>query len=155
MPKFFWLSDVCALDHRPRSALLFHFEPDQGPLTLGALHEARAQVALRSGQQDRAKQHFEQMERWYRSTDCSSLIQHCNQIARRWTNRRGGAVEGTDVPGISFLVQYSSRLTSVHEAPDEMRSHVVRGAMAKEGALLHDARRSALHAQVAQRRASA
>jgi hypothetical protein len=118
-------------------AMIAHFLPQEGPLTLGGLHDARAQVARRAQDETTAALHLEQMERWYRSTDCSSLIQYCDQVARRWSTRRAANDPGAAVPGVSFLAQVSARLTSAHDAPEEMLAQVVRGAMAQEGAMIY------------------
>jgi hypothetical protein len=118
-------------------AMIARFLPEEGPLTLGALHDARAQVARRAEDETTAAHHLEQMERWYRKTECSSLIQYCDQVARRWSKRRAANDPGTAVPGVTFLAQVSARLTSTHDAPEEVLAQVVRGAMAEEGALMY------------------
>jgi hypothetical protein len=69
-------------------ALLEQHQPNQGPLTLGALHEARARVAELSGDGQAASQHWAEMERWYRSTSARSLAHYCDVL--RAERRRSG-----------------------------------------------------------------
>jgi hypothetical protein len=52
----------------------------QGPLTLGALHEARARVAELAHEFEAARQHWADMERWYRSSGARSLAQYCDVL---------------------------------------------------------------------------
>ena len=64
-------------------AMIARHAPEEGPLTLGALYDARAKVA-RCAQDEAAEQAcLALMERWYRSTDCPSLLQYCDRLARR------------------------------------------------------------------------
>jgi hypothetical protein len=110
--------------------------PAEGPLTLGALHDARASVALRAHQETVARQHIEAMERWYRSTDCPTLIQHCDRIAKRGAKARARAAAAF-LPGVSFLASISTRLTSalIQDTPEELLTQLVRGTVAAEGVL--------------------
>jgi tetratricopeptide (TPR) repeat protein len=122
---------------RKLDALIERHGPQEGPLTLGALHEARTSVALRAKQEEVARHHFEIMERWYRGTDCPSLIQHCDRIAKRWRKSRpskGAAF----IPSMSFLANVGSRLTSsvIVEAPAEILAQLIQGAVAAEGVLM-------------------
>jgi hypothetical protein len=117
-------------------ALIARHTPNEGPLTLGALHDARASVALRAQQEAVARQHVEMMERWYRTTDCPALIQHCDRIVKRWSKgRRSGEVPY--VPSMTFLANIGSRLTSasIQDSPEQLLGQLVRGALAHEGAL--------------------
>jgi hypothetical protein len=118
-------------------ALIAQHTPFEGPLTLGALHDARASVALRARQETVAQHHVEQMERWYRSTDSPPLIQHCDRVARRWAKTRARLEASPFMPSMSFLANVGSRLTSasLHETPEELLGQLVQGAMAAEGAL--------------------
>jgi hypothetical protein len=118
-------------------ALLGLHTPNEGPLTLGALHEARTSVALRAQQEEVARHHLEAMERWYRGTDCPSLIQHCDRIAKRWRKTRS-AKEAPFLPSMSFLANIGSKLTStvINESPQDLLGQLVRGAVAAEGVLL-------------------
>jgi tRNA A-37 threonylcarbamoyl transferase component Bud32 len=116
---------------------------NEGPLTLGALHEARTSVALRAQQEEVARHHLELMERWYRGTDCPSLIQHCDRIGKRWQKTRRVAA-APFLPSMSFLANIGSKLTStvIHDSPAELLGQLVRGAMAAEGVLMFTARDS-------------
>jgi hypothetical protein len=121
-------------------ALILRHSPNEGPLTLGALHEARTSVALRAQQEEIARHHLELMERWYRGTDCPTLIQHCDRIAKRWQKTRG-AKDAPFLPSMSFLANIGSRLTSsvIQDTPGEILAQLVRGARASEGVLLFSA----------------
>jgi tetratricopeptide (TPR) repeat protein len=128
---------------RKLDALIERHSPNEGPLTLGALHDARTNVALRARQEELARQHFEAMERWYRATDCPSLIQHCDRIAKRWRKTRV-AKEAAFIPSMSFLANVGSKLTSseIQETPAEILAQLIKGAVAAEGVLVfseHDA----------------
>jgi tetratricopeptide (TPR) repeat protein len=54
-------------------ALLAKHLPLEGPLTLGALYEARAAVALLREQRDDARRYLVEMSRWYEKTGLASL----------------------------------------------------------------------------------
>jgi tetratricopeptide (TPR) repeat protein/tRNA A-37 threonylcarbamoyl transferase component Bud32 len=118
-------------------ALLAQHTPNEGPLTLGALHEARASVALRAHQEDTAERHLEHMERWYRGTECPTLIQHSDRVAKRWTKSREGALNPALLPSLSFLAAISTKLTSTgaSDLPETILTQVTRGALAAEGVL--------------------
>jgi tetratricopeptide (TPR) repeat protein len=121
-------------------ALITQHTRSRGPLTLGALHDARASVALRAKQDAVARQHVEHMERWYRSTDCPGLIQHCDRVAKRWETRRSyGRDDVSSPPSTSFLATIGERLTSTQfqESPQELVVQLVRGATAIEGVLAY------------------
>jgi hypothetical protein len=80
------------------------------------------------------------MERWYRSTDSPSLIQHCDRVAKRWAKSRTRRGDVPFMPGMSFLATVGSRLTStISDAPEELLAQLVQGAMAAEGALFYSA----------------
>jgi tetratricopeptide (TPR) repeat protein len=117
-------------------ALISEHSPQEGALTLGALHDARASVALRARQEDVAHQHVQAMERWYRATDCPALIQHCDRIARRWSKRRG--TESGFVPSMSVLATISESLpgTLQQESAETLIAQITQGAMAREGVLV-------------------
>ncbi len=133
------LGDLSAAAAR-LDALIDQHAPDEGPLTLGALHEARTSVALRAQQEEVARHHLEEMERWYRGTDCPSLIQHCDRIAKRWQRSRTDH-DASFLPSMSFLANVGSRLTSsvIVDSPAEILAQLVRGALAGEGVLLFSA----------------
>jgi len=56
--------------------------PARGPLTLGMLHEARAQVALAAADAEAYRFHLERMQAWYRPTGIPALIEQCEQLAQ-------------------------------------------------------------------------
>jgi len=120
-------------------ALIARHVPNEGPLTLGALHDARANVALRAGDEPAASRHVDEMARWYRGTDCPGLIQHCDRIARRWARSCGAAAEGAPLPTMSLLANFGSRLTSPpgEEASSELLAELVRGTGASDGVLVY------------------
>ena len=68
-----------------------------GPLTLGALHEARARVAFIAGDDDAFRRHASQMDRYYRRTGIASLIERAERLARE--GRRSTAFEARDSTG--------------------------------------------------------
>lgn len=76
------LGDAAAA-RRGLSELLARHEPQQGPLTLGELHEAGVEVALLLNDDEGAKRHFSAMERWYLATAAPSLAQRCETLAKR------------------------------------------------------------------------
>jgi hypothetical protein len=60
--------------------LLLKHEPHQGPVTLGSLHRARAEVALLEGDRASLEKHHAKMERWFRSTGNPVLIAQCDRL---------------------------------------------------------------------------
>jgi tRNA A-37 threonylcarbamoyl transferase component Bud32/tetratricopeptide (TPR) repeat protein len=82
-------------------ALLEKHTPYQAPLTLGALHDARARVAQRAAEARAAAGepysddgaiafHLDQMQHWYRMTGASSLIERCDRMVKQSKRRRPG-----------------------------------------------------------------
>jgi hypothetical protein len=67
---------------RQLDELLVQRLPNKGPLTLGALHEARAKVALMQGDLTSCREHLKQMDGWYRATGMSSLIELVERLGR-------------------------------------------------------------------------
>lgn len=53
-----------------------------GPMTMGALHEARAWVALRSGALDLCREQLSLMESWYRPTEVAPLLSRVGELQR-------------------------------------------------------------------------
>lgn len=60
---------------RRLDALLVQHAPGQGAITLGALHHARAQVALRAQHFAEARAHLAKMDEFYRSTRVPTLVE--------------------------------------------------------------------------------
>jgi hypothetical protein len=63
-------------------ALLKKHQSGNGPLTLGALHEARARVALLAHDKETCERHAREMEARYLATGISSLVALCDAFAR-------------------------------------------------------------------------
>ncbi|MFI5308364.1 MAG: hypothetical protein ACHQ53_13475, partial [Polyangiales bacterium] len=61
---------------------LVHIGQRGGPVTLGTLHEARAQVALMAGDAQRAREHLAQVKRWFLPTENPVLIGRCERLQR-------------------------------------------------------------------------
>lgn len=74
-------------------ALIDRYTSKEGPLTLGALHEARAEVAGRAGDAEARAYHLERMARWYRSTDVPALLRRCDQVELRDFGRAGDLLD--------------------------------------------------------------
>ena len=64
-----------ALAERQLEELLLLHGPHESAITLGSLHHARGRVALRARDFDAAREHLDQMDRWYRSTTVATLIE--------------------------------------------------------------------------------
>jgi hypothetical protein len=62
-------------------ALLDHFAACDHPLVHGVLHEARAHIAWRAGDQEGYERSLAEVERWYRPTGTPALIETCEQLA--------------------------------------------------------------------------
>jgi hypothetical protein len=69
-------------------ALLEKVLPLEGPVTLGALHDARARLAFAEGDEPAYREHLAQMERWYRPTGAPQLIDCIERVARLAAKRR-------------------------------------------------------------------
>jgi tetratricopeptide (TPR) repeat protein len=76
-------------------ALLVKHGPGQGPLTLGALHEARARVALQEGDEETSRKHFAEMDAHFRGSGIPSLVARCETFGREL--RR--SFQGSRLPG--------------------------------------------------------
>jgi tetratricopeptide (TPR) repeat protein len=93
----------------------------QGPLTMGELHEAGLEIALLVGDDTGARQHFEQMERWYLSTGSPSLAQRCEALSKKvhapdWSAARARG----DVTSSEFSTQGSLSLNRRMHTVDRM-----------------------------------
>jgi hypothetical protein len=53
-----------------------------GPVTRGTLHEARAQIALMSGDRATAREHLVHVKRWFLPTENPVLIARCERLQR-------------------------------------------------------------------------
>jgi tetratricopeptide (TPR) repeat protein len=74
-------------------ALLAEHTPNNGPLTLGALHEARARVAMWMGDEATCRTHLAAMEKFFRGTDVPSLIARSESFAKEVKRHYAGARE--------------------------------------------------------------
>jgi hypothetical protein len=63
-----------------------------GPTTRGTLHEVRARIAHRAGNQLEALEHYARMERCFRPTANPALIARCERLARK-LGQRGTAAD--------------------------------------------------------------
>jgi signal transduction histidine kinase len=62
--------------------LLVEHQPNDSPVTLGALHEARARVALRESLIEEARSHLAQMESHYQKTGAVTLLDLVDNLRR-------------------------------------------------------------------------
>jgi hypothetical protein len=62
--------------------LLREHGSNNGPLTMGALHEARARVAMWMGDEAGCRSHLSAMEKFFRGTDVPSLIARAESFAK-------------------------------------------------------------------------
>ena len=77
-------------------ALLAEHEPGNSPITIGLIHEARAQVALRERDFETAREQVAKMESRYRSTGVATLIALAAPLKReidRVENPRGADLD--------------------------------------------------------------
>jgi tRNA A-37 threonylcarbamoyl transferase component Bud32 len=74
-------------------ALIEKHTPLSAPLTLGALHDARAHVAQLQKDETAIAFHLDQMQHWYRATGASSLIERCDRMVKQAKRRRPGDSE--------------------------------------------------------------
>jgi hypothetical protein len=92
-------------------ALLKKHQPSEGPLTLGELHEARAQVAVAMRDADGLEFHLACLERWYRTTNDRPLIARVERFARAARREVIGTSESIDMNQSS---EFDHPLTVVH-----------------------------------------
>ena len=81
-------SAAAALD-----ALISEHGQHRGPLTLGALHDARARVAQLQKDEAGVVFHLDQMRHWYRLTGAPSLVERCERLIKQNAPRRPGDSE--------------------------------------------------------------
>jgi tetratricopeptide (TPR) repeat protein len=84
---------------RSIEAMLAKHLPLGGPLTLGALYEARAAVALLRERRDDARRYLEEMSRWYAKTGLASLAARA-ELHFANLDRRDGilAIPAAEIP---------------------------------------------------------
>jgi hypothetical protein len=86
---------------RRLDALLTQHAPGEGAITLGSLHEARAEVALRARDFGEAREHLTKMEGYYRTTRAPTLIELVPPLRRaiaRAENPRLAEQDGGEQP---------------------------------------------------------
>ncbi len=62
--------------------LVAKHEPNKGPVTMGSLHRARAEVALLASDRLALEHHHAKMQSWFRPTGNPALIAQCERLAR-------------------------------------------------------------------------
>jgi hypothetical protein len=76
--------------------LLSRHAGNQGPLTMGALNEARARIALLANDPATAADSLLKMEAWYHPTGIPTLMQRCARLAKELRTQSGqDVVSGT------------------------------------------------------------
>jgi tetratricopeptide (TPR) repeat protein len=83
--------------------LLSRHASNQGPLTMGALNEARARIALLANDPATAADYLLKMEGWYHPTGIPTLIQRCARLAKELR-----AMSGQDVVSGTYDTTYDS-----------------------------------------------
>lgn len=63
--------------------LLAQHRDGNNPLTMGALHEALADVAIRRGDEQALKEQVGEVERWFRSTRHPALVARCERLSKQ------------------------------------------------------------------------
>jgi hypothetical protein len=92
-------------------ALLKEHEGGANPLSMGALHEACAEVATLREDVVGQRHHIEQVDRWFRPTKIPSLIARCQGLLRdarrdesETANHDGLSTQGGDLPHVMTVV---------------------------------------------------
>jgi serine/threonine-protein kinase len=78
-------------------ALIERHSKNQGPLTLGSLHHARARVALLAGDLDAFEEHRLKLDGWYRLTENPALVAQCDILVQQ---AERAAVHGYGAPAV-------------------------------------------------------
>lgn len=86
-------------------SLLARHEDGQGPVTLGSIHRAMAEIALGAGDPNRFEHHLGEMERWFRPTRNPALVAQCQEVRAR--GMRAG-VESERPPPLGDAASISS-----------------------------------------------
>jgi tetratricopeptide (TPR) repeat protein len=85
---------------------------EAGPLSLGALHEARARIAIQVGDASAARAHQAYMERAYRGTQIPTLVARCETFAREIARAFDAAATGDDaarhISGVALSTESSA-----------------------------------------------
>lgn len=121
-----------ALAARQLDELLAQHKPQKGPLTLGALHEARALVAQRAGEVALVQEHSAAMSEWYRRTGCVPLIQHGQRINQQL---KGGARNQKLHTEMQAAARIATGLSSALDSPERLLARAMQTALAADGVL--------------------
>jgi tetratricopeptide (TPR) repeat protein len=84
-------------------ALLVKHAAGNGPLTLGALHEARARVALAQADKETCELHTREMDSRYQATQIASLVACCEGFAREQRRVFAPAARRLEIEGVSAI----------------------------------------------------
>jgi tetratricopeptide (TPR) repeat protein len=120
---------------RDIDALLARHTENEGPLTLGALSETRARIALAAGDAQKATDHLLIMESWYRPTGIPSLIQRCARLAKQLSLAGGvdlASVGYDSTQASSSLERMFTDVTTVNQCAER-----VLGLLAQRAAEAH------------------
>jgi serine/threonine protein kinase/tetratricopeptide (TPR) repeat protein len=113
--------------------LLEKHAPRKGPLTLGALYEARARIAMLAGDEETCRKYYTEMDKRYRGSAIPSLVARCETFGRELRRHfhhgsrapgPGGVEFGTtsDITGHSIemgITQLEQALSDVAVPPHE------------------------------------
>jgi len=116
--------------------LLTTHAPGEGPVTLGSLHKARAQVALRVGDTASFEHHRVAMNTWFQSTKNPALIAQCERMAHlAKTSNRSPACPEVDAVTVYSVVRHDPWIVLAECAgPDERARRALDLALERCGA---------------------
>jgi hypothetical protein len=112
----------CQLAAEMLDALLAAHAATDAPLTMGALREARARVALLAGDQPACELHVREMERRYMATDIPSLVARCDGFARERRHALRASLPGAQGEPLGELAStaLSAGLTTLERALSQL-----------------------------------
>lgn len=112
-------------------ALLARHAPNESPLTLGALHEARAKVALAASDYATSRAHLEQMSTCYRQTGTHSLLELVERLTRQLerAERPSGLVTSTPEEISQLMTRLKLMLTQTSTVLTERATEALRAAL--------------------------
>jgi tetratricopeptide (TPR) repeat protein len=107
-------------------ALLAKHAPQAGAVTMGALHQARAQVALLAGDRAAMERSCQQTEHWFRLTGNPALIAQSERVVRLiLQSSRPPPSGGEDGATVDLSPAPPSLLLAACSGPDERAQQVV------------------------------
>lgn len=85
-------------------SLLEKHRGSRGPVTMGSLHRTRAMIAIHLQDEQTARRHIEEMERWVNPTSNPGLLQQCEKLRAQASafERETGSSQGEDA-GLTVL----------------------------------------------------